>query len=134
MSSFQESCSDGNKGLKQNGWTSATPEGVAVSLIPFAASSPHKWSVLATSWSAQSLLIWRICHFIDFILSIKPNTSSRSRWTGGSETSELLRLVEPLSFLLPTLNEVPLPPAQRVMIFHFARVHLYYLYVPVGLV
>ena len=47
MPSFQESCSDGNKGLKQNGWTSATPEGVAMSLNPFAASSPHKWSVLA---------------------------------------------------------------------------------------
>ena len=46
MSSFQESYSDGNKGLKQNGSTSATPEGVAVSLNPFAASSPHKWSVL----------------------------------------------------------------------------------------
>ena len=46
MSCFQESSSDGNKGREQNGWTSATPEGVAVSLNPFAASSPHKWSVL----------------------------------------------------------------------------------------
>ena len=46
MPSFLESSSDGNKGLKQNGWTSATPQRVAVSLNPFAASSPHKWSVL----------------------------------------------------------------------------------------
>ena len=46
MPSFLESSSDGNKGREQNGWTSATPEGVAVSLNPFAASSPHKWSVL----------------------------------------------------------------------------------------
>ena len=130
MSCFQESSSDGNKGLKQNGWTSATPEGVAVSLNPFAASSPHKWSVLTNILECTNLAdlanlpLYQLypqdqAQHLPVLKQEQVDWRKWNQWAPPTCGASQL--------FASNFEWGPLPPAQRVMIFHFARVHLYYL-------